>query len=166
MGALAAGDVTYTMLKQRRLGDSRVFNQVQIAVGSGTETYSTGGIPITKAKLGCPNVVESLIVVDKGGSAYLYEYDIANEKLILFQAPAQTHTHDIKIIESVTADATVGLNGATLGKNTASNATIAGANSTTLGGVVSTTLAAAGFTEVPNGTDIATQTIKVEVVGW
>lgn len=81
------------------------------------------------------------------------------------QAPAQTHTHDIKVIESVTEDASVGLNGSTFGKNTANNVTIAGANSATLGGVVSSTLAAAALSEA-SAVAIAAQTIEVEVIGW
>lgn len=166
MAAFVAGDITYLMLNSRKLGDSRNFNRVRMTFGAASETYATGGIPITKGKLGCPTVIESMIVVDKGDSGYSFMYDQSAEKLIMFVAPAQTHTHDIKIMESLTYDATVGLNGSSLGKNTATNVTVAGANSTTLGGVVSTTLGAAAMTELANGTDIATQVLEVEVVGW
>lgn len=166
MAAFVAGDVTYLMLNNRTLADSRKMNRVRMTFGAGSETYATGGIPVSKGKLGCPVNIESMIVVDKGNSGYSFMYDQSAEKLIMFVAPAQTHTHDIKIMESITASGSVGINGSTLGKNTATNVTIAGANSTTLGGVVSTTLAAAALTELANGTDIATQILEVEVIGY
>jgi len=166
MAAFVSGDITYLVLNARTLGDSRKFNRVRLTFGAGTETYATGGIPIAKGKLGCPVVIESMMIVDKGDSGYSFMYDQSAEKIIVFVAPAQTHTHDIKVMESITADSTVGTNGSTFGKNSATNLTIAGANSTTLGGVVSTTLGAAALSELANGTDIATQVLEVEVVGY
>lgn len=166
MAAFVAADLAYTMVTQRTLSDSRKMNQIKIVFGGSTETYATGGIPLTIGKMGCPVVVESLVVVDNGGSAYVWSYDKTNKKLKAFEAPAQTHTHDIKVIASITADAVAGLQGQVFGKNTATNATIVGANSTANGGVVSTTLAAAGLGELANGTDIAAQTLYVEVVGY
>lgn len=165
MADIAAGDVTYTLVKQRKLGDHRNLNLVRLAFGDGALTVPANGIPITKAKCGCPTVIESMVVVDQGTSGYRFQYDQSAGKLVVMQAPAQTHTHDIKVIESVTADATVGLNGATYGKNTASNVTIVGENSATTGGVVSATLAAAALAEAST-VAIAAQTIEVEVIGW
>ncbi len=165
MADIAAGDVTYTILTQRTLQDSRKFNRVQIAFGNGALTVPANGIPITKGKCGCPTVIESMMVVDQGVSGYIFQYDQSAEKLVVMQAPAQTHTHDIKIIAGITEDAAVGLSGAVLGKNTATNATIAGANSAANGGVVSATLAAAALAEAST-VAIAAQTIEVEVIGW
>jgi hypothetical protein len=165
MSDIAAADVTYTLVNQRKLSDSRNMNRVRLAFGDGALTVPANGIPLTKGKLGCPTVIESLIVVDQGTSGYRFQYDQSAGKLVVMQAPAQTHTHDIKVIESVTEDATVGLNGSILGKNTASNVTIVGANSATTGGVVSATLSAAGLSEA-SAVAIAAQTIEVEVIGW
>lgn len=165
MADIASGDVTYTMLKQRKLSDSRNMNLIRLAFGNSSLTVPANGIPLLKGKMGCPVTIESLVVVDQGVSGYRFQYDQSAEKLVVMQAPAQTHTHDIKIIASITEDAAVGLNGATFGKNTATNATIAGANSTTSGGVVSTTLAAAAMAEAST-VAIAAQTIEVEVIGW
>ncbi len=166
MAAFVAADVTYLMLNQRKLSDSRSMNRIRLTFGAGSETYATGGIPLSKGNVGCPTVIESLIVVDKDNSGYSFMYDQSAEKLLMFVAPAQTHTHDIKVMESVTEDASVGLNATKFGKNTATNVTIVGANSATNGGVVSATLAAAAMTELANGTDIATQVLEVEVIGW
>lgn len=84
MAALAASDVSYTMLNRRKEDSSKKKFNVQIAVGDGVKTYPAGGIPLTIAKLGCPVSVESLIVYDLGGSAYQAEYDQSNKKLRLF----------------------------------------------------------------------------------
>lgn len=165
MADIAAADVTYTMLNQRKLGDSRNLNRVRLAFGDGALTYPANGIPLTKGHMGCPTVIESLVIVDKGTSGYEFMYDQSAEKLIVWQAPAQTHTHDIKIMESITEDAALGLQSGKLGKNTATNATIAGSNSTLNGGVVSATLAAAALAEAST-VAIAAQTIEVEVLGW
>jgi hypothetical protein len=166
MAAFVAGDITYALLNQRKMSDSRNMNRVRLTFGAGAETYATGGIPLTIGKLGCPTVVESLIVVDKGDSGYSFMYDQSAKKIIVFVAPAQTHTHDVKVIASITEDSTIGLQGQVFGKNSATNATIVGANSATNGGVVSATLAAAALSELANGTDIATQVLEVEVIGY
>lgn len=168
MADFAASDVTYTLLNQRKMNGSpsRKLNRVRLAFGNGSSlTYAAGGIPLSIGKLGCPSVVESLVIVDKGTSGYSFMYDQSAAKLVMFQAPAQTHTHDIKIMESITEDAALGLQSGKLGKNTASNATIAGSNSTLNGGVVSATLAAAALAE-PTAVAIAAQTIEVEVIGY
>lgn len=165
MANITATDVTYAIVNQRKLGDSRNLNRVRLSFGDGALTYPANGIPLTKGKMGCPVIIESLVVVDQGASGYKFQYDQSAEKLIVMQAPAQTHTHDIKVMESVTEDASVGLNGTKFGKNTATNVTIVGANSATNGGVVSATLAASGLSEA-SAVAIAAQVIEVEVLGW
>jgi len=167
MADLAAGDLTYSILTKRTLGNSRKSIRASIAFGDGALTVPANGIPISKAKLGCPNIIESLIVVDQGTSGYRFQYDQSAEKLVVLQAPAQTHTHDVKIIAGQAAASTDAISAKTLtlGKESATNITIAGANSATLGGVVSTTLAAAALAEA-SALAIAAQTIEVEVIGW
>jgi hypothetical protein len=165
MADFAAANVTVTLLNQRKTSDSRNLNRVRLAFGDGALTYAAGGVPITKGKLGCPTIIESMTVVDKGTSGYDFMYDQSAEKIVMFQAPLQTHTHDIKIMESITADAVLGTQSGKFGKNTATNVTLAGSNSTLNGGVVSTTLAAGASTE-PTAVAIAAQTIEVEVLGW
>lgn len=168
MANIAAGDVTYTVLKIRKGLGSRKVNLVRLAFGDGALTYPANGIPITKAKLGCPNYIESMNIVDQGTSGYKFQYDQSAEKLVVMQAPAQTHAHDLKIIGGQAAASTA----ATayyatdiFGKEAATNATIAKADSATKGGVISETLAAAGLSEA-SAVAIAAQTIEVEVIGW
>ena len=88
MADFVAADVAYTMLNQRKTSGSRNANRVKLVFGAGAETYAAGGIPLSKGNLGCPTTIESLIVCDNGGSAYAFMYDQANEKLMLFVAPA------------------------------------------------------------------------------
>lgn len=156
MADIAAGDVTYTILNARTLADSRKFNRVRLAFGNGSLTVPAGGIPITKGKMGLPVVIESMTIVDQGTSGYQFQYDQSAEKLVVIGP----HAHDLNIIGSVTATGAVGINGSTFGKNTATNLTIAGVNSATLGGVMS-----AGLEEAAT-VAIAAQTIECEVVGW
>jgi hypothetical protein len=167
MADIAAGDVTYTILNTRKINGSpsRKLNRMRLAFGNGTLTYPAGGIPLSIGKLGCPAVVESLVIVDKGTSGYEFMYDQSAKKLVVFQAPAQTHDHDMFILGGQTHDATLGLNSSSLGKNTATNITLNGANSATTGGVLSETLAAAALAQA-SAVAIAAQTIEVEVIGW
>lgn len=149
MADIAAADVTYTIVNSRKLGDSRAFNRVRLVFGDGALTVPAGGIPLTKGKLGCPTVIESMTIVDQGTSGYKFQYDQSEEKLVVMQAPA----HGLFIRGGQTHDATLGLNTSILGKNTATNVTVSGA-------VVAAAL------EQATGVAIAAQTIEVEVVGW
>lgn len=168
MADLAASDVTVTILNHRKGEDGRRRVNATLAFGDGALTYPAGGVPITKAKLACPNVIESLIVYDSGTSGYRWTYDRTNEKLVAMQAPAQTHAHDILIKGGQAAAGTAAVaHYATdiLGKEAATDATIAKADSATKGGVISETLAAAALVQA-TGVAFAAQSLKVEVVGW
>lgn len=165
MAALGAASVTYTMLNQRKLGDHRNLNRVRLAFGDSSDTYSAGGIPLTIGKMGCPTVIESMVIVDKGTSGYSFMYDQSEKKLVITQAPAQTHDHDVLLVGGQTHDALIGLQSGVLGKNAATNVTLNGANSATAGGVLSETLAAAAQSQITS-VALAAQTIEVEVIGW
>lgn len=188
MADIAAGDVTYTILNRRKLGDSRNLNRVRMAFGDGNLTYPANGIPISKGKMGCPVVIESMVIVDQGTSGYKFQYDQSAEKLVIMQSASvgahthvvasASHTHNLKIISNQAAASTdaVSAKTATLGKESGTDITIAGANSATLGGVVSTEVAstattsngavsAAAMSEA-SAVAIAAQTIEAEVIGW
>ena len=165
MADLAASDVTVVILNKRRV-EARNFFNVSLAFGDGALTYPAGGIPLSKANLGCPNVIESLRVYGKGTSGYEFSYDAANEKLVMIQAPAQTHSHNLLLKDAAVADgATTRVNAGTnlLGANTGSDISVAGGGAN--GGVASATLAAAAGTQ-PSAVAIAAQSIRAEVIGW
>lgn len=83
MADIAAGDVTYSLVNKRIGLRGRRCNRVALSFGDGALTVPANGIPITKGKLGCPNDVESMVVVDKGLSGYFFQYDQSAEKLVV-----------------------------------------------------------------------------------
>lgn len=93
MANLSAGSVTYSVKNLRVLGNSRKHNRIGLVFGDGSLTYPAGGIPITIGKLGCPNVVESMVVVAQGTSGYVMTYDQPNAKLVIKQASAVANSN-------------------------------------------------------------------------
>lgn len=86
MAAIAASDVTYSLVR-KDIGESgrRQIN-ASISFGDGALTYPAGGVPLTKAKLGLPNTVDSLVLNDPASAnGFVYKYDAANEKLRIYQ---------------------------------------------------------------------------------
>lgn len=169
MADIAAADVTYTVVK-KVIGESGYRENVMtVAFGDGALTYPAGGIPLTAGNLGCPNQILSLVVYGPASADGMsYKYDAANNKIRIYQAPAQTHDHDLLIKGGQAAATTnVAAHYATdiLGKEAATDATIAGADSATKGGVLSEALAAAALAELGNVAVDAT-TLYVEVKGW
>lgn len=169
MSALVASDVAYT-LQKKIVGESG-FKQISLKVvfGDAAKTYPSGGVPLTMGKLGTPNQIISLKIYDPvNGDGYLYKYDFANNKLRIYQAPAQTHSHDVLLKNAAVADgATTRVNAGAnlLGANTGSDITVTGGGAN--GGVVSKTLAAAALAEVSTAfVPASSVTLYVEVVGW
>jgi len=149
------------------MGDSRVNNLVRLSFGNATLTVPANGIPLDKAKMGCPTVIESMHVVDQGLSGYVFQYDQSAEKLVVMRAPAQTHAHDFLVKGGTAAAGTDALNIKTviIGKEAATDATSLAADTATKGGVLSATLAASALSEA-SALAIAAQVIEVEVIGW
>lgn len=167
MADIAVGDVTHLVLKQRKMADSRNSNLVRLSFGDGALTYPAGGIPLSKAKMGCPVVIESMVIVDQGASGYKFQYDQSAEKLIIMQAPAQSHAHDFLVKGGTAAAGTDALNIKTviIGKEAATDATSLAADTATKGGVLSATLAAAALAQAST-VAIAAQVIEVEIIGY
>ncbi len=167
MADLAVGDVTYLILKQRKNASSQNSNLVRLSFGDGALTYPANGIPINIGKLGCPTYVESMVVVDQGVSGYKFQYDQSAKKLVIMQAPAQTHAHDFLVKGGTAAAGTDALNikSVIIGKEAATDATSLAADTATKGGVLSATLAAAAMAQAST-VAVAAQVIEVEVIGW
>lgn len=91
MSAIGATDVTYAIQEgtAAKTSTSHFEATFSLSFGDGALTYPSGGIPLTKAKLGCPAFIKDLVFID-GGSAngYVYKYDRANEKIRMYQVPA------------------------------------------------------------------------------
>lgn len=59
-------------------------HEMTLDFGNGSDTYPTGGIPLDKQGLGLPNYIRFLNVIDSSGDGFVYKYDAANEKIMLF----------------------------------------------------------------------------------
>lgn len=74
-----------TVQSERLTGLSRVERTVKLDFGDGVDTYPTGGIPVSKGDLGCPNVIEALSFMDSGSDdGYVYKFDKVNEKILVY----------------------------------------------------------------------------------
>lgn len=158
MSDIAASDVTYTLVNQRKMGDSRSLNRVRLAFGNGTLTYPASGIPISIGKCGCPTVIESMLIVDQGVSAYQFHYDQSAATLVMINP---SHGHDIVVMgtQGTAGTQAVSLISGTLGVQGVQG-TVAFAAFGSRGGV------AAGVLAEASAVAIAAQTIEVEVIGW
>jgi hypothetical protein len=152
MADLASTNVTLTRLAKHRVGllKQRVY---QLAFGDGALTYPTGGVPLPPLSQFELSSVVFFALRPVTIDGLTYKYDKANHKVRIFQSAAvPAHTHDIKLIGGITATEPVAVqSGDTLGKNAATDRTIAGANYATKGGVVTlAAVAAAPLVELGN----------------
>lgn len=102
MADIAASGVTYTEQPGSHQNcasqNVRVF---KLAFGDGTDTYPSGGIPLTKGSLGCPTDIQAAkILDDSDGDGYVYKYDLENDKVRIYQADYDA-TADGALIELV-----------------------------------------------------------------
>lgn len=166
MAQLAAANVTYSMVEGTRISNasdprnSAVFN---VSFGDGTATYTSGGIPLTKAKLGCPATIQELYIMSNGQSGYVFKYNRTAETIQLFASDA--HVHDFIMAGGVTTTADFLYHSSgKLGKAAATNVTMSGTAPATTGGVVGAS--AAVLAEVTTATVVVATTLQVRVVGW
>lgn len=178
MADIGASNVTYTIVERKKGEDSFQRVIADLAFGNGALTYPAGGVPLTKAKLGCPNHIAELHFIEgEAGNGYVYKYDASAATIRIYQSaavaahthtgPAHTHTadhaHDLKIIGGQAAAGTNTLaHHATdiLGKEAATDATITGADSATKGGVLS-----ASVTSSSSGTGATGSSGSVSAAG-
>lgn len=86
MPAIAATDVTYTVVKVRKEDSSNKVINLTIAFGDGALTYPAGGIPLTAGKMGCANNILAIHMNSPASAnGFLYKYDLANNKLRIYQ---------------------------------------------------------------------------------
>lgn len=92
MADIAASDVTYTLQAGSAKScpsDPRFEGVFKVEFGDGSLTYPSGGIPLTKGKLGCPGNIDSLEILDAANAdGYVYKWDRANNKILIYEVPA------------------------------------------------------------------------------
>jgi hypothetical protein len=167
MASFSSANVTYTINKATRLGDSKVYNNITLTFGNGTLTYATGGIPISLGNCGCPNYIWSMDIADAGTSGYAFNFNTLTQKLQIYTSGS--HNHTLYVATNAGTAGTTALNAGTLGGAFVSGGTqaIAGiaAASGTLGGIV-TTQPSGSLSELPNGTAPASLSLIVNVMGF
>lgn len=90
MADIAAGDVTYALKDGARVPKAdnagRKHYVYEITFGDGTDTYPTGGVPLTKGNMGLTEAIEEFYIMDAGSAnGFVYKYDYDNEKIRIYQ---------------------------------------------------------------------------------
>lgn len=84
MADIAAADVVYTQ-QSKDINDKYREYVFKVEFGDGSDTYPAGGVPLTKASLGCPNEIRSLHILDASDAdGYVYKYDFENNKVRIY----------------------------------------------------------------------------------
>lgn len=131
-------------------------------------TYATSGVAVTANQVGL-GVVDAIVIDPAGG--YVFDYVKSTGKVLAYVGGGATaaHTHDLLIIGGRIASTTNDIaHYATdiLGKEAATNATIAGADSATKGGVVAAAASGTAGTEVTNATSLSGITFNWRAIGF
>lgn len=176
MADIASSDVTYVRQEGSQFAcpsDPKQRAIFKISYGNGSLTYPSGGIPLLKGKLGCPDNIESFEFIDTGNAnGFVYKYDYVNAKIRIYQSgsvtPSGTVSAPVFTGSALTAHdhsipAGTDAGGGTTG--TTSGGTPAGTNSSpTFTGAATT---AAALAEVTAGSFAPAATnLYAKVVGW
>lgn len=169
MADLAAVNVTVNLVPQDQefMGKKRVSFPV-IAFGNGVLTYPANGVPLpAMGAFGMKKEIKRVFIEGQPGDGFIYKYDRAHHTIRIYQSAALvTHTHDLKYIGGIAeTEAVMIAGGDTLGKNAATDRTIAGADSATKGGVVAGGAVAAGALAELGNVVVAAKTLYLMVVG-
>lgn len=160
MAQIAASGVTYAMVEGSRFAnasDPRNSAIFTVTFGDTTATYTNGGIPLTKAKLGCPaNMQEVYIMNPSSNDAHIYKYNHTSETVQIYLAQ---HNFVMAGGSTTTADFLYHSSGA-IGKAAATNITISGA------GAIATTGGILAGAEMATSATVAATSLRVRVVGW
>lgn len=88
MPQIATSDVTYAVTDGGRASpsDPSIVRALSVSFGNGTLFYTSGGIPLDKAKLGCPTVIQSFTMLDSGNAVgYLAKWNQTSNTVRLYQ---------------------------------------------------------------------------------
>lgn len=107
MAQLGTADVTYTVVSEFA-GPSKPLAEriMTLAFGDGTATYTNGGIPLSKAKLGCPATVVSFTLLGAiGGQGNVPVYNYTANTIQLFRDGNVTAATAAALTEMLTSAA-------------------------------------------------------------
>lgn len=111
MAAITTADVTYAQivgLASACPSDPQQKQGFSIAFG-GDLTYPSGGVPLQKAKLGCPESLREFIMMDSGATVgYVTKFDYGTTKIRLYQVDQAAGTAaSVQPLVELTTAATV-----------------------------------------------------------
>lgn len=170
MAQLGATDVTYTYVEGTGVASpgqpmkSAIFT---VAFGNGTLTYTGGGVPLTKGKLGCPASIQELYIInDNCNDGIIYKYNHTANSIQMYQSGTLNHGHTLTIVGGVTTADILYHSTGVFGKAGATNATISSGTVATTGGVATAALAAASLAEYATTAVVSATTLRMRVVGF
>lgn len=107
MPQLGASDVTYTYVEgtaKANPADPMREAQFKMLFPNSTNVlYTSGGIPLTNAKLGCPAGLSKFIIADEGSTTgYVAKWDQAANTIRLYTQQT-TATTGLQLLEATTA---------------------------------------------------------------
>lgn len=89
MADIAASDVTYLLqegTQKASPSDPRFSGVYTLSFGNGALTIAAGGIPLTRAKLGCPTRIDEFVIMDAANAnGFMYKYDASNNAIKVYQ---------------------------------------------------------------------------------
>lgn len=98
MGALAATDVTVTLVDKDFFGIANVLGIFDLAYGDGQKTYPTDGIPLGAiGRFGFNKAIKAALIEDAPDDGYIRKFDRANMKLKLFYADYDANADGVLI---------------------------------------------------------------------
>ncbi len=110
MADLAAANVTLTQVGKSELGRSSKRSVFDVTFGNGTLTYPANGIPLpTIDKFGFKRNLESLRIVSATVRGFVYEYDTANHKILMFTQGAVVGSGGSETMDDFPVTAGVGV---------------------------------------------------------
>lgn len=105
MAALSAGSVTYAITHKYTLNNSKKYVQASLTLAAG-QTYPSGGIPLTPAQLGCPNIIDMMHLSDSGTSGYVFNLNSVTNKLQMYVTTnGSNNAQLVEVASSVTPGA-------------------------------------------------------------
>ena len=177
MADIAAGDVTYTLVNKQVLDSSYKKFVFTIAFGDSSLTYPSGGIPLTKASLGCPNAITNLTLFGDGSAdGMIYKYDAANNKIRMYRSAGFTPAGTNALVTGTISAGVIAVTAGTAGDAVTNNAGVL--ESTGGQDLAVATQTFTGSTPTFTGTAVAAGvlvettsapaavTLYAEVVGW
>lgn len=109
MPQIDSADVTYAHVESRaNPADPTPERIFTIQFGDGALTYTNTGIPLTKAKLGCPNALVELIMLDSGNTVgYVPKWNSSTNRIRLYQDANITAAAAAALTEVLTSAAVI-----------------------------------------------------------